>query len=138
MVAALWGQAKVPVAWIIGIIICGSMLHEWADMHYIPFAEAVAQDKALEAKINDNHEMLEKKIDSNTFMLKEHIQGYRINENAKAIDLVRDQQFELNQYEALSGETQMTRERRDELTRKLEQLLEQRDCIRSHGDHCGD
>lgn len=136
MVGELIGAYKVPLAWVIALVIMLMATHEWADMHYMPVSDAMAADESIERKLDANYRDLAGKIEVNSSLLKTHIQGYLINENRKAIELIKDQQFDLDQFIAVNGETQMTRERRNELERKLEILTEQRECLINHGERC--
>lgn len=126
MVAEIWGKKKVPIVAVVGVLMIMTALHEWADMHYMPVEIANASDTQLE-----------KKIDANTTLIVDFIEGYELNENRKAIELIKDQQFDLKQFEASNGPSSMIDERRDELSRKLDILYEERECLRtSEQNHC--
>ena len=120
-----FGDRKVPVVLVVLVIGGLWMTHQWADGHYMPYAMAEANDKALSAK-----------IDENTKLIKTHINQYKINENKKAIALVQDQQFNLSQFISVNGESELTQRRANELDRKLRDLEEQRQCLIAGRPNC--
>jgi len=136
LVAQIWGDKKVPIIWVILLLFGAFTMHEWADLHYMPFTVAEANDFALEKKIDENNIKLTAKIQANTDQMTGFIAGYDIDENRKAIELVKDQMFDLKQSEISTGTSVMIDERRDSLVRKLEILNEDRTCLLDDGEHC--
>lgn len=136
LINSTFGQYKIPIAWLLAFGVMATAIHTMADSHYMLLGAAEAADQELEDKIELSHKALAEKIERNSKLLLSHIQQYHINENRKAIELVEDQFFELEQYEKLSGPSQMTETRRHELERKLDALQEERECLRAGRADC--
>jgi len=126
-----WGEKKVPILWVLIALMATFLAHEWADSHYLPIDVAKASELDLKNQIT----ALANTITENRQLTEAHIRDYNLNENRKAIELVRDQQFELQQYKALNGSNDLLVQREDRLERKLEILQEQRTCLLNTKDN---
>ena len=125
MVIDYIGDRRVPLALVVIGIAATIGVHEWADVHYMPFSLAQAGDKALA-----------KQIEANSQLLRGHIDVYELNENKKAIRLVQDQQFTLVQFEKVNGANDMTIKRAEELRRELVDLQDKKTCLLNGNDNC--
>jgi len=123
------GDRRVPIVLVILLAAGLYYVHQWADVHYMPFKTAEASELVMM-----------KKIDANGTLLKEHIstyeknelakdRAYRSSENKKAILVVNGQLFSLTQFEEVNGENSMTKSRRSALDQQLVDLDLIRECF---------
>lgn len=136
MVINYVGDRRVPLALVLITAVLLYGLHEWADLHYMPFATAQASELAMMKKIDANGALLKNHISAYESNEKEKDRMYQVNENKKAILVVRDQLFSLQQFEDVNGQNSMTKERREDLDVLLDDLMLIRQCFVNGNGTC--
>ena len=79
---------------------------------------------------------ISQQIEANTKVIYAHIQTYEITEADKSITTLQDQIFELTQWVSVNGETDITRQRKEELARRLLKWQEYKACLVNEGANC--
>ena len=129
------GDRRIPIVLVILLALGLYYIHEWADVHYMPFSVAQASEHAMMKKIEANGTLLRDHISTYEDNERKKDRAYKKNENKKAIGVIKDQLFSLEQYEEINGRNSMTKARRDELDRALEDLILVRTCfVNGNGD----
>ena len=77
-------------------------------------------------------------INNNTNAINDHITTYEINEAEKAITGLQDKLFELAQWVEVNGATEISNQRQNELTRRLESWRRYLSCLVGEGLNCDD
>lgn len=88
------------------------------------------------ANAEESFEQIQTSIDGNAKVMGEHINEYKLNEAGKAIQHVRDQQFQLLQWVDTNGANTVTNDRQRELGERLDKLTQYRDCVLTGGTNC--
>ena len=120
------GDRKITIGLAVAVIGAFVALQQWAQVEFIPRAQAEQSMKALSSK-----------IDANNKLISDHVSVYEKNENRKAIGVIKDQQYALKQYVATNGSTPMTSRREEELGREMSDLLDIKACHERGGENCG-
>jgi len=81
-------------------------------------------------------ENISQQIADNTKVITTHIKVYEITEAEKSITTLQDQIFELTQWVSVNGETDITRQRKEELQRRLVSWQEYKTCLVNEGVNC--
>lgn len=88
------------------------------------------------ANAEQSFEQIQSSIDGNSKVIGEHINEYKLIEASKAIQGVRDQQFQLLQWVDTNGSNQVTLDRERDLEVRLDRLEQYRDCLIAGGTNC--
>lgn len=119
------GDKKITVGLMVAILASLIGLQQWANIVFIPRAQA-------EQSIKD----LSDKIDSTNKLMVDHISVYDKREIKKAIGVVKDQQYSLREYVSANGSTPMTNQRAEDLKRKLSDFEDTKACYQRNGNNC--
>ena len=118
-------RVTVPVVALGFLILFGWQAYEsvtgWHFSNFVSVAQA---------------EDIGQQISKNTQAINEHIQIYEITEADKSITSLQDQLFELTQWVSVNGDTDITRQRKEELNRRLVKWQEFKACLVSEGVNC--
>lgn len=83
----------------------------------------------LKAEAGEQFEKISKQVEQNTLIIVAHVGEYKLNENASQIAIIENQIYELEFHVAENGESDLTRQRRQDLTSRLARLGRVRQCI---------
>lgn len=125
MVANLFKDEKVPLILAVAAFVGLIALQQWAEINFIPRAQAEQSMKDLSDK-----------IDSTNKLMVDHISVYDKREIKKAIGVVKDQQYSLREYVSANGSTPMTNQRAEDLKRKLSDFEDTKACYQRNGKNC--
>lgn len=88
------------------------------------------------ANAEESFELIQTSIDINAKIIGAHINEYKLNEAGKAIQNVRDQQFDLMQWVDTNGSNQVTQDRDRDLEERLLDLEIYQDCLLEERENC--
>lgn len=119
------GKQRVPIGWVVAVIVGLFMAHQWADMHFITSAKGAETDKQMIAMIEENGTLI-----------RDHLVEYDRNELAKEIKRVKNQQYEVKQFVAVNGPNELSNDRAEELRNELAELVAIQSCMNAGRKNC--
>ena len=120
-------RVTVPVfSILVGLLFIWQSVEWFTGWH---FANFVSKAEASE---------ITKAINANTNAINDHITAWEIGEATKAITGLEDQLFGLSQWVDVNGATEITNQRHNELTRRLDSWRRYLNCLVGEGVNCDD
>ena len=115
-------KVTIPIIMVIGILVLGwradGITVDYLDNFFILRGEATEQ-----------FAVISKQVESNAQLIVAHIGEYKLNENASQIAVIENQLYELEFHVAQNGESDLTRDRKQDLMARLNRLGRVRQCI---------
>jgi len=81
------------------------------------------------AAAEDQYQQLAAKIETNQTVIVSHIQEYKLNENARETRAITNELYNLELFESANGVSQLTQDRKRQLTEQLQTLARKRACV---------
>ena len=125
MVTKLVGEYKIPGALVLAILGTAFSIHQWADVTFITKAQAKANIQSLSTQVDENGKLIS-----------ELSNRMDLGEVRQALTNVRDQQWALQVTTDRDGETQLSKQRKHELSSRLRDLERQQRCLTENRNNC--